>query len=115
MPNWKINYYKLPSGREPIQEFIEKLPEKARSRAYYTLELLAEFGPILKMPHVKKVSGTVLWELRILGESSFRFFYVAIMEKTFLIIHGFTKREQKTPKKEIETALERLREHKNRK
>jgi len=111
---WKIDYYKTPSGREPVQELIENLPEIPRSRVYNTIELLAEFGPILKMPHVKKVTGTPLWELRILGEASIRFFYVAKIGQSFLLLHGFTKRKQKTPRKEIKTALDRLREYKSR-
>lgn len=111
---WKIDYYTTPSGREPVQEFIESLPEKPRSRVHNTLEFLAEFGPILKMPHSKKLTGTPLWELRVLGEASLRFFYVAKIEQSFLLLHGFTKRKQKTPKKEIEVAWNRLKEYKSR-
>ena len=114
MARWKIDYYKTSSGREPVQEFIENLPEISRSRVHNTIELLAEFGPILKMPHAKKVTGTPLWELRILGEASIRFFYVAKIGQSFLLLHGFTKRKQKIPKKEIKTALDRLREYKSR-
>ncbi len=113
MTRWKIDYYKTSSGREPVQELIDNLPEKTRTRVYNTLELLAEFGPILRMPHAKKVTGTPLWELRILGEASIRFFYVA-KRKSFLLLHGFTKRKQKTPRKEIKIALERLKEYKSR-
>jgi phage-related protein len=111
---WKIDYYRTPSGREPVQELIEDLPEIPRSRVYNTIELLAEFGPILKMPHAKKVTGTLLWELRVLGEASLRFFYVAKIGQSFLLLHGFTKRKQKTPRKEIKTALDRLKEYKSR-
>lgn len=114
MTRWKIDYFKTSAGREPVQEFIDDLQEKTRTRVYHTIELLAEFGPILKMPHAKKVIGTPLWELRVLGEASLRFFYVAKIGQSFLILHGFTKRRQKTPKKEIKTALERLREYKSR-
>jgi phage-related protein len=114
MVRWKIDYYDTPSGRKPAQEFIENLPEIPRSRVHNTLELLAEFGPILKMPHAKKVTGTPLWELRILGKASIRFFYVAKIGQSFLLLHGFTKRKHKTPRKEIKTALDRLREYKSR-
>lgn len=114
MARWKIDYYKTPSGRKPVQEFIENLQEKTRTRVFNTLELLAEFGPILKMPHAKKVTGTSLWELRVLGEASLRFFYVAKIGQSFLLLHGFTKRKQKIPKKEMKIASERLKEYKSR-
>lgn len=44
MARWKIEYYSTPSGRTPVQEFIEELLDKPRSKVYNTLELLAEFG-----------------------------------------------------------------------
>ena len=114
MVKWKIDYYSTPSGQEPVQKFIEKLAYMPRSRAHNTLELLAEFGTRLGLPHAKKVTGTPLWELRILGEKSLRFFYVAKAGHIFLLLHGFTKKTQKIPKKEIKTALMRLREYKDR-
>lgn len=111
---WKIIYYETASKREPVKEFIDGLQEKARAKAYNTLELLAEFGPMIRSPHAKKIAATPLWELRVLGESSLRFFYVARIEKTFLLLHGFTKRKQKTPSKDIKTAMERLHEYNSR-
>jgi len=114
MVKWKIDYYSTSSGREPVQEFIDNLQEKTKTRVHNTFELLAEFGPFLRMPHAKKITGTPLWELRILGEASVRFFYLAKVAQSFLILHGFTKRTQKTPKKEIEVALSRLRDYKDR-
>ncbi|MBI2611327.1 type II toxin-antitoxin system RelE/ParE family toxin [Candidatus Gottesmanbacteria bacterium] len=112
MDRWKIEYYSTSSGSEPIQEFIDNLEETIKSHVYNTFELLAEFGPFLRMPHTKKIIGTPLWELRILGQSSLRFFYIAIVQKSFLILHGFKKKTQKTPKKEIDIALKRLKEYK---
>lgn len=109
MNKWKIDYYSTSSGRTPVEEFIDGLPEKTKTRVYNTFELLSEFGPILRMPHAKKVIGMPLWELRILGEQSLRFFYIAKIGQVFLLLHGFVKKEQKTPRKEIKTAVERLR------
>jgi phage-related protein len=114
MPNWEIGYYTTSSGREPVKEFIEDLADKPRSKVYNTLELLTEFGTGLGLPHAKKVIDTPLWELRILGEKSLRFFYIAKVGQTFLLLHGFTKKRQKTPNKEIKVAMGRLKEYKNR-
>jgi phage-related protein len=111
---WKIDYYETSSGRIPVQELIDKLAEKSQAKVYNTLEFLAEFGPRLGLPHTKKIKSTPLWELRILGEKSLRFFYIARVGKSFLLLHGFAKKQQKTPKKEIKTALKRLRDYENR-
>ena len=108
---WKIEYYSTPSGRIPVKEFVENLADKPRARVFNTLELLAEFGTKLSLPHAKKVVGTPLRELRVLGEKSLRFFYIAKIGRAFLLLHGFTKKTQKIPRKEIKTALERLKNY----
>lgn len=109
---WKIKYYNVPGSRSPIYEFIEDLPEKALTKLINTFDLLVEFGIQIKGPHVKKIIGTPLWELRILGQDSIRVFYIAVEESTFLLLHAFKKKKQKTPLKEINIALKRLNEYK---
>ena len=115
MNKWKIDYYSTSSGTTPIKKFIDNLSEKYQAKVYNTFELLAEFGTRLRLPHAKKIVNTPLWELRVLGEKSLRFFYIAKIRKSFLLLHGFIKKQQKTPKKEIKTALSRLKDYQNRK
>lgn len=114
MARWRIEYYSTPSGRIPVQEFIEQLADKPKAKTYYALELLAEFGIKLSLPHAKKVTGVPLWELRILGGKPLRFFYIAKAGQAFLLLHGFVKKKQKAPKKEIKIALERLEDYRKR-
>lgn len=111
MNSWKIEYYTTLSGRSPVKEFIDNLAKKSETRFYNALELLSEFGPRLGLPHVRKITRTPLWELRVLGEQSLRFFYVAKVGQAILLLHGFVKKEQKTPQKEIKTAIERLKNY----
>ena len=113
-PKWIIKYYQAVDGNSPIYEFIEALPEKAIGKLVHTLALLTEFGVQLREPHVKKVSGTPIWELRILGEDSIRIFYVAAKPQTFLLLHAIKKTKQKTPPKEIKIAIKRLDEYRKR-
>lgn len=108
---WNIVYYESPSGGVPVYDFIESLNPTAKSKVSNTFDLLTEFGTKLGLPHVKKVTGTELWELRILGGDSIRIFYIATSGRTFLLLHGFIKKSQKVPKKEIKIALARLKEY----
>lgn len=112
--SWEIDYFKTKNGRYPVKEFIDNLKPNAKSKVINTLDLLSEFGIRLGPPKAKKVQGTELWELRMLGKDNIRIFYVAKTNKTFLLLHGFFKKKQKTDKKEINQALERLNEHKAR-
>lgn len=105
---WKIIYYTTSSGVSPVYEFIESLDAIDIAKVHNALELLVEYNLNIGVPHIKKLTGTSLWELRILGTNNLRIFYVAVKEKSFLLLHGFKKKKQKTDRKEIRIALERL-------
>ncbi len=111
---WKILLYRTLQGGSPVKEFIDRLELKAQTKVYDALNLLRDFNARLGAPHVKKLTGTQLWELRILGMDNVRVFYIAMRGKTFLILHGFKKKKDKTPPKEIKIAEGRLADHRNR-
>ena len=112
---WNIVYYESANRDSPVYEFINDLEAKAKAKMINTLDLLEEYGTTLGSPHVRKLTGTGVWELRVLGKDSIRVLYVAVSGKTFLLLHGYTKTSQKTPKKEIKIALARLKEYRLRK
>lgn len=112
---WKVKTYDSLSGNQPVEGFFKSLDKKARLKISRTLDLLEEFGLEGAYPHVKKLTGTSLWELRILGADSIRVLYITITGKIFLLLHGFKKKKQKSPHKEIKIAEERLKEYQSRK
>ncbi len=61
-------------------------------------------------PHSKKVTGTKeLFELRIkVGTDICRLFYFFWKNKTYIILSGYVKKENKLKKSEIEKALKLL-------
>lgn len=108
---WKVVVYESPSGDKPVEEFIKLLEEKARLKVSRTFDLLEAFGLEGAYPHVKKLTGTPIWELRILGVDSIRILYITVTGKVFLLLHGFKKKTQKTSSKEISIAKRRLEEY----
>lgn len=112
---WRLIYYESSKGISPVFDFIESLNARAKAKVTNTFDLLTEFGIRLGSPHVKKISQTSIWELRILGGDSIRIFYAAISGRSFLLLHGFIKKSQKTPKRELKIALARLKDQKTRK
>jgi phage-related protein len=111
---WKILFYRSPAREQPVQKFIDSLDLLSQSKIYNSLELLKEFNIHLGLPHVKKLTGTNLWELRILGSKSIRIFYITMSGKTILILHAFKKKQQKTPPNELKTAQKRMIEYQSR-
>ena len=112
---WKIEYYEFPSGDKPVEKFINQLEEKTQVKVTRMLDLLEEFGIKIGLPHAKKLIGTDLWELRILGANNIRILYISMHNRIFLLLHAFKKKTQRIERKEIKIALDRLNEYRLRK
>jgi len=115
MANWTIVYYITINGASPVTDFIDSLDDTAQAKVINTVRLLKEFGIRLGGSHSKKIKGTAVWELRILGSANIRVIYVAVKQRSFLLLHAFNKKSSKTPSKELKTAADRLREYRSRK
>jgi phage-related protein len=62
------------------------------------------------MPHVRPL-GSKLWEPRSHGpRQQHRVLYVAMAGQELLLLHAFTKKTQQTPRREISTAEQRLKD-----
>ena len=81
-----------------------------QTRFLHIAELLESFGPQkVGMPHIRPLEGK-LWEMRMTGRDGIaRAVYVARTGQRLTVLHVFTKKTQKTPRKAIETAQARLR------
>ena len=85
-----------------IEKFLESLNSKELAKAIRTIELLEEFDNELGMPHSRYLTDGLL-ELRIRGARELRILYCFHKNKVTLL-HGFIKKTQKTPDKEIARA-----------
>ena len=105
---WTIDFYRDTEGNVPVEGFLVSLPEKDRARIAWTINLLEEYGLQLGLPYVKHLRGK-LWELRIrAGRSAYRIIYFAYVGQRFILLHGFLKKTQKTPRRELEIAERRM-------
>lgn len=89
-----------------LEKFISKLQKPTISRILHTINLLEQFGAHLNLPHTKKID-TNLHELRIRSKQTVRIFYT-LRPNQAILIHGFIKKTNKTPKKEITIATKKL-------
>lgn len=89
-----------------VKKFIKSLQKPTQSKMLRSIELLEQYGRMLGMPHVKKITQE-LYELRIRGSQEVRIFFV-IQKIGVLLLHGLIKKSQKTPRQEIETAIKRI-------
>jgi phage-related protein len=92
---------------EQAKDFLDSLEQKMMAKAYRTIGLLGEFGPLLTLPHSRKITGTDdLRELRIqVATDICRLFYFYQGSDVYVILSGFVKKRQKTDSEEIARAL----------
>jgi phage-related protein len=108
---WDIQYYRSANGRCPVEEFINSLEAKAQARIARTLELLEEFGIELRMPYARHLEEQ-LWELRVrLGQNRYRIIYFLASGRTFILLHGFSKKTDAVTRADLEIAKNRRKEY----
>jgi len=90
-----------------VEEFIDSLDAKSKARVARTLDLLEEFGIQLGMPYARHIEKQ-LWELRIRqARNRYRIIYFIATARTFVLLHGFTKKTGAVTRADIETAARR--------
>lgn len=112
--SWKVLFYISESKDNPVEIFLEALESREHAKILRIIQYIQEYGLRAVLPHVKKLSGVPLWEIRVLGRDSIRVLYVVPIEQTVLLLHGFRKKTRKTPEKEIIIALRRYQDWKKR-
>lgn len=94
-------------GKNPVGDFLDK-NKNIKTKAVIIINNIQEFGLISIIPHIKKLAGFPLWEIRIMGQDSARIIYVTKMKEEIVLLHAFKKKSKKTPPKEINIALTRM-------
>lgn len=109
MDNWSVEFYIDDNDNSPVEEFLESLNPKDRAKVFHVIELLKANGIKLREPHAKKIQDKEnLFELRSKFANNIqRIFYFHFTGKTFILLHGFTKKTQKMPENELEIAIKR--------
>jgi phage-related protein len=96
---------------ERLENWLNDIPKDIKARIINIVDLLIEHGPQnVREPYVKHIKGK-LFEIRAKGKDGIaRVFYFTMTGQRIVLIHGFIKKTQKTPKKELETAVVRMKE-----
>ena len=99
----KFISYTRPNGRNEFEEFYNSLPTKDRNKLRATIDMIEKAGiqPAIQLEWVKKLNSEI-YEIRSKISSNIqRALYFHIKNNQYIITHGFTKKTQKTPIKEI--------------
>jgi phage-related protein len=102
-------FYALPSGREPVREWLRSLPAEDRKIVGEDIKDV-EFAWPIGMPLCRPLSRG-LWEVRSTLTQG-RIARVLFCERggRMVLLHAFIKKTQKTPATELDLAAKRRRE-----
>ena len=94
------------SGSEPVRDWLQGLPLEEKKAVGEDIKAV-QFGWPLGLPLVDHLGGD-LWEVRVrLGSRIARVLFV-VDGAVMVLLHGFIKKDQKTPKQDLDLAKNRL-------
>lgn len=100
-------FYRSDNGREPVREWLKSLDLADRKVLGEDIRDV-EFSWPLGMPLVRSL-GNDLWEVRSsLQHGRIARVVFCVTRGQMVLLHGFVKKTQKTPKHDIDLALKRM-------
>lgn len=108
VPAWRVEFYQDEQGHSPVRVFLESLDRQTQARFDWSIDQLRLRNVRAREPLVKHIEGK-LWELRRASDGNiYRLMYFFFSGRTIVFVHGFQKKTQQTPRREIELAQERM-------
>lgn len=109
---WTIDFYRNEKGVSHVLNFLESIQDKKlKAKILKDIQLLGQLGSDLKMPHAKYIEDGI-WELRTKQSTNIsRILYFTFKENKIILLTGFVKKTQKTPRQEILRAKEYREDH----
>jgi len=106
---YEVVFYEDRGGKCIVDEFLDDLQPKVRAKVEKWIEKLEEEGPSLPRPFADIVKGKIR-ELRIIfGSNCYRLLYF-FFGKKIVLTHGFLKKTNKVPEREVERSQRIMRD-----
>lgn len=100
----EIKFYEDQTGRVLVKEFLDGLDIKMRQKMLRSIQALQDMGISLRMPLSESLEDGI-FELRAKsGTNISRVMYFFIIGNRAVLTHGFIKKTQKTPRRELQRA-----------
>ena len=106
LPKLSVRFYCEASGAEPVREWLKSLPADERREIGTDIKTV-QFGWPLGMPVVGYLGGGV-WEVRTRLATRLARVLFVLEGDQMILLHGFIKKQRKTPRLDLSLARERL-------
>ena len=107
-----IEFYRTASGACPVEEFLDSLSDPHAQKVAWVLRLVEQMDRVPEQ-YLKKLAGAEdLWEVRAqTGGRSYRLLGFFDGSVLLILTSGFAKKQQKTPRRELDLAARRRAEY----
>lgn len=104
----QIGFYTTETGRCPVQEHLDELPDKAVQKIVWVLRVVRDLDRVPANYLKKLVNTDDIWEVRVdVGHNTFRLLGFFAGRELIVLTNSFQKKAQQTPPAEIRLAEER--------
>ena len=112
---YNIHFYKDKRGKEPVLTYIQSIATRSDKDSRIKANKIRDYIKYLQTeglesgePYVKHLDDEI-WELRPLKN---RILFASWQDDSFILLHHFIKKTQKTPRRELDKAKRNLRKYK---
>ena len=105
----KVVFFKTETGNEPVREWLKEL-SKEDCKAIGTDILTVQYAWPVGKPLVDNL-GDGIWEVRSRLDNRIARTLFAMVDQEIVLLHGFIKKQQKTPPDELELAKKRKKQY----
>ena len=103
-----VKFFANSLGSEPVRLWLKGLSATDRKTIGEDIKTV-QLGWPLGMPLVRHLGGGI-WEVRARLDNRIARVLFVLNGSTMVLLHGFIKKQQETPKADLDLAIERLRE-----
>ena len=104
----EVRFYRSSNENEPVREWLKSLRREDKKVIGEDIKTM-QYGWPIGMPVVRKL-GTGIWEVRSRITDGIARVLFTVDGDLMILLHGFIKKSQKTPKEDLNLALKRMKE-----
>ena len=104
----KANFFKTPSGNEPVREWLKTHIQPGDSKLIGADIKTVEYGWPVGMPTCESMGGGLFQVRTDLPNNRISRVLFCVEDGIMHLLHGFIKKDQKTPKPDLDLAKSRL-------
>ena len=106
LPRLTVRFFRESTGSEPVRDWLKRLPVEEKREIGSDIKTV-QFGWPIGMPVVDHIDGDI-WEVRTRLSTRIARVLFVLEGNVMVLLHGFIKKERKTPKADLDIAKQRL-------